>query len=97
MACRPLRERDPSFSVLSQKFVEKIPLMCAPFSKHRQGRHNLAQGESPGDNVPYPLLFPLPRSAGEGVGGRGRTRDPRLAPWAKFLRPLRGLIASMNL
>jgi hypothetical protein len=42
---------------------------------------------SPGKNGPHPLLFPLPRLAGEGVGGEGCTQGPRLSPWAKLCLP----------
>ena len=61
--------------VLGQKFVEKVFLICAPVSEPRLGRHNLAQGEALGTISPTPFCFPSPRLAGEGVGGRGRTRD----------------------
>jgi len=97
----PLRVNDGAFtnfdpvssSVLSQKSLDKVFLMPGGFSQPRQGRNTVAQGESPGKNGPHPLLFPLPRWA----GGGGRTQDPRLSPWAKLCRPLRGLTSLTNL
>jgi len=66
-------------------------------SPSADGRNNLAQGESPGKNGPRPLLFPLPRLAGEGARGKGRAQDPRLTPWATLFRPDKsGLTYAMN-
>ena len=35
----------------------------------RLGRKMITQGESPGKDVPHPLVYPSPRPAEEGVGG----------------------------
>ena len=55
-------------------------------SEPRQGRDNIAQGDSPGTYGPHFLLFPLPRQAGEGGGGEGLTQDTRLASWSESPR-----------
>ena len=59
--------------VLSQKFINNVSAIRASLSQPRKGRNNLAQGESPGENGPHPLWFPLPRPAGEGEGGEGHS------------------------
>jgi hypothetical protein len=67
-----------------------------PIAQPRQGRNTVAQGETPGKNGPHPLLFPLPRLAGEGAGGGGRAHHPRLSPWARLCRPPCGLTSLTN-
>ncbi|MGB9486237.1 MAG: hypothetical protein WCD04_09045, partial [Terriglobia bacterium] len=55
------------------------------------------QPGKPWEEWPHPLLFLLPRLAGEGAGGEGRTQDPRLSPWATLFRPGKsGLTYAMN-
>jgi hypothetical protein len=53
-------------------------------------------GQKPWGKWPPPPFVPLPRVAGEGAGGGGRTRHPRLLPWAKLCRPLRALTSLTN-
>jgi len=73
-------------SVLSQRFLDKVLLMPEGFLQPRQGRNSVAQGEALGKVAPTPLFFPLPRSAGEGDGGRGSHSGSRLVG-TKLCRP----------
>ena len=70
--------------------------MQAALLQPRQGRKIVAQGVSPGCATLTPPSAPLSRPSGRGGGGEGGLADPRLAPWAKFLRPLRGLTYSTS-
>ena len=60
-------------------------------SEPREGRHNVAQGASPGLDGPTPLLYPLPRRAGEGEGGEGGSRHPTARAVGHNLSALPGL------
>jgi hypothetical protein len=63
-------------------FLDELAL-----SEPRQGRHTVARGASPGLDGPHPAFgtpLPLERERGR---GEGALVHPRLAPWAKRLRP----------
>ncbi|SPE33775.1 hypothetical protein SBA2_800027 [Acidobacteriia bacterium SbA2] len=56
-------------SVQSQKLVNKVFLICARLSEPREGRHRVAQGESPGLDDPHPAFgTPLPLRRERGWG-----------------------------